>query len=33
MERLFEIIEEQLHTTGVELTEDLTLKDDRKSVV
>ena len=28
MERLFEIIEEQLHTTGVELTEDLTLKDD-----
>ena len=28
MERLFEIIEEQLHTTGVELTEDLNLKDD-----
>ena len=28
MERLLEIIEEQLHTTGVELTEDLTLKDD-----
>lgn len=28
MKRLFEIIEEQLHTTGVELTEDLNLKDD-----
>lgn len=28
MERVFEIIEEQLHLTGVELTEDLSLKDD-----
>ena len=28
MERVFEIIEEQLHLTGMELTEDLTLKDD-----
>ena len=28
MERIFEIIEEQLHLTGVELTEDLNLKDD-----
>ena len=28
MERVLEIIEEQLHLTGVELTEDLNLKDD-----
>ncbi|MEZ3462895.1 MAG: acyl carrier protein [Lachnospiraceae bacterium] len=28
MERVFEIIEEQLHLTGMELTEDLNLKDD-----
>ena len=28
MERIFEIIEEQLHLTGIELTEDLNLKDD-----
>lgn len=28
MERVFEIIEEQLHLTGMELTEDLSLKDD-----
>ena len=28
MERLFEIIEEQLHLTGVEFTEDSSLKDD-----
>ena len=28
MERIFEIIEEQLHLTGMELTEDLNLKDD-----
>ena len=28
MERVFEIIEEQLHLTGVELTEDMTFKDD-----
>lgn len=28
MERVFEIIEEQLHLTGVELTEDLSLKND-----
>lgn len=28
MERVLEIIEEQLHLTGMELTEDLNLKDD-----
>ena len=28
MERLFEIIEEQLHLTGMEITEDLSFKDD-----
>ena len=28
MERVFEIIEEQLHLTGMEITEDLNLKDD-----
>jgi len=28
MERVLEIIEEQLHLSGVELTEDLSLKDD-----
>ena len=28
MERVFEIIEEQLHLTGMELTEDLNLKDE-----
>jgi acyl carrier protein len=28
MERVFEIIEEQLNLTGVELTEDSSLKDD-----
>ena len=28
MERIFEIIGEQLHLTGIELTEDLNLKDD-----
>lgn len=28
MERVYEIIEEQLHLTGMELTEDLNLKDD-----
>lgn len=28
MERVFEIIEEQLHLTGVEITEDSTFKDD-----
>ena len=28
MERVFEIIEEQLHLTGVEITEDLSFKDD-----
>ena len=28
MERLFELIEEQLHLTGMEITEDLSFKDD-----
>lgn len=28
MERVFEIIEEQLHLTGVEITEDSSFKDD-----
>ncbi|MCD8039572.1 MAG: acyl carrier protein [Lachnospiraceae bacterium] len=28
MERLFEIIEEQLHLSGMELSEDLSLSDD-----
>ena len=28
MERVLEILEEQLHLTGMELTEDLNLKDD-----
>ena len=28
MERVFEIIEEQLHLSGIELSEDLSLKDD-----
>ena len=28
MERVYEIIEEQLHLAGMELTEDLNLKDD-----
>ncbi|MBQ2116214.1 MAG: acyl carrier protein [Lachnospiraceae bacterium] len=28
MERIFEIIEEQLHLTGVEITEDSSFKDD-----
>ena len=28
MERVFEIIEEQLHLTGMEITEDLSFKDD-----
>mgnify|MGYP002508768733 CR=1 FL=1 len=28
MERVFEIIEEQLHLSGMELSEDLSLKDD-----
>lgn len=28
MENVFEIIREQLHLTGVELTEDLSLRDD-----
>ncbi len=28
MERVFEIIEEQLHLTGIELKEDMTFKDD-----
>lgn len=28
MERVFEIIQEQLHLTGVELTEELSFKDD-----
>ena len=28
MERVFEIIEEQLNLTGVEITEDLSFKDD-----
>lgn len=28
MERVYEIIEEQLHLMGMELTEDLNLKDD-----
>ena len=28
MERIFEIIEEQLHLSGVEVTEDSTFKDD-----
>ena len=28
MERVFEIIEDQLHLTGVEITEDSSFKDD-----
>lgn len=28
MERVYEIIEEQLHLTGVDITDDLTFKDD-----
>ncbi len=28
MERVFEIIEEQLHLSGMELSEDMSLKDD-----